>query len=104
MFPPVVLQAVEAVTRRIGSFAKKNSAFRHCVNLAGKAKAREVIQEISVKATCLLQPIYFLGWNRKPSRKSSACSRPAATRNPRRDGSFRTKNSNTAVCVWPCSR
>ena len=48
---------------------KENSALGHCVNFAGKAKAREVVQEIPVKATCLLQPIDFLGRERQTFKK-----------------------------------
>ena len=41
---------------------------------------------------------------RRFSRKSSACSSPAASKNPRRAGKVRAKNSNTAVSVSPWSR
>ena len=41
---------------------------------------------------------------RRLSRNSSTCSSPAAMRKLRPPGSFRTKNSNTAVSFMPLSR
>ena len=91
----------DAQDRLIG---EKHAAFRHGVDVAGEAETGKLVEQCFVEPARAGEPVDLLGEKRRFSRKSSACSRPAAIRNPRRGGNLRTKNSKTAVLVSPWSR
>jgi hypothetical protein len=63
---------------------------------AGEAQPGQPVDEVPREMLALRKPLQLgLG---------EARLLQAAIRNPRRSGSLRTKNSNTAISVIPCSR
>ncbi len=71
------------------------------MDIAGKPEGSELVEKRHTEATRSGEPVNLFVREVQALEKSSACSRPAATRNPRRGGNLRTKNSKTAVLVSP---
>ena len=81
---------------------EEHRALGHGMHVAGEAQRGEIIEQVVPEAAGALEPVDFgRARNAAISRKSSACSNPAATKKPRRAGRLRTKNSKTAVSVSP---
>ena len=80
-----------AVMRRMGSCGKHTRAFRHGMDIAGKAHRSEGDEGLWRETAPLLEPceVALEKWN--CSRKERTCSSPAAMKKFLRVGNLRTK-------------